>query len=308
MELVKYDEFEFQEIANIVDLQELLKKIKQIDALKIALESCDRFRENAIRYARLEAAALIRIGELGGIGNLKGFRQKVADWLFGLPEAEREKYIAMCAEGLTIDQVWKREIYPEEKLSKHIKDIYELREYLVDRVKEKGIITTQTFAEDARKNLPSKLAEDAIDGLRGALRQAGAVGVGDDSGTYVMPTEERSRDVKNAIMMRFDSAVYDFEKLQKIAKGANVKMSYKEFVPDIYITDRDGQGYLLHFLIALERMGIIADRDEMWLELAKSSCYADVDFVKEMTGKTNVEAAQMILDNYKKQREKENIA
>lgn len=306
MELTKYDEF--QGIENIVDLPELLKKIKQIDALKIALESCERFRENAIRYARLEAAALIRVGELGGIGHLKGFRQKVAAWLFGLSEAERENYIEMCAEGMTIDQIWKRDIYTEEKLTNKINDLYELREYLVDVVKEEGIISTQNFVEEARKTLPDKMAEDAIDGLRGALRQAGAVGIGDNSGMYVMPTKERSDKVRDAVIMRFESAVADFEKLRNIAKGAKIKMSYKDFVPDIYITDRNGQGYMLHFLIALERMGIIEDTDEMWLELKKSNCYADIDFVKEISGKKSVEAAQIVLDNYKKQQEKENIA
>lgn len=306
MELTKCDEF--QGIENIVDLPELLKKIKQIDALKIALESCERFRENAIRYARLEAAALIRVGELGGIGHLKGFRQKVAAWLFGLSEAEREKYIEMCAEGMTIDQIWKRDIYTEEKLTNKINDLYELREYLVDVVKEEGIISTQNFVEEARKTLPDKMAEDAIDGLRGALRQAGAVGIGDNSGMYVMPTKERSDKVRDAVIMRFDSAVSDFERLRNIAKWAKIKMSYKDFVPDIYITDRNGQGYMLHFLIALERMGIIEDTDEMWLELKKSECYAEIDFVKEISGKKGVEAAQVVLDNYKKQQEKENIA
>lgn len=308
MELVKYDEFEFRDIANIVDLPELLKKIKQIDALKIALESCDRFRENAIRYARLEAAALIRIGELGGIGHLKGLKKKVADWLYGLSEAEREKHIAKCAEGLTIDQVWKRDVYSDEKISQGISIIYDMRDDLIEDVKTDGIISIQRFSEEARKMLPGKMAEDAIDGLRGALRKAGAVGIGDDFGTYVMPTKEKSESVKEAILMRWESAMDDFENLREIAKGAEVKLNYKDFGVDIYAADRRSESYKLHFLVALDRLGLIENRDEMWMEFTKSTVYAEIKSVGEIFGKYDVEAAEIVLENYKKRREKENIA
>ena len=65
LQLANFDRSQIADIQATVDLSELMEKIRQIKALKVALDACHRFHENAVRYAQLEAAALIRVVELG---------------------------------------------------------------------------------------------------------------------------------------------------------------------------------------------------------------------------------------------------
>lgn len=299
MQLAKYEGFEVAEIGAIVDVELLLKKIKQIDALKAALESCDRFRENAIRYAKLEASALMRVVELGGSSNLKGYKRKVAEWLFGLDSIEREKYINMCESGLTIDQVWKQEVHDEEKIRRNLNIIYSLRENYIEDAKKEGIVDLSYFSKEARNTLPGSIASDVIDGLRNSLRKAGAVGIGGETGIYIMPTPENADKVKEAILQRFESAVADFAKIKEIAKAAKLKLDYEDFGVDVYLADRSSKGYLCHFLIALDRMGVLSNSDKLYLDITKSSCYEEIAYVEKMGIAHGVEAASIILETYK---------
>lgn len=300
MQLAKYEGFEIAEIGAIADIAVLLQKIKQIDALKVALESCEKFRENAIRYAKLEAAALMRAVELDGASKLKGYKRKVAEWLFDLEESERAQYIRMCEDGLTIDQVWKREVYDEEKTRRNLGVIYDLREGYIEDAKKEGIVDLSYFAKEARATLPGSLASDVIDGLRNSLRKAGAVGIGGDTGIYVMPTPQNADKVRDAILQRFESVAADLAKIKEIANAAGLKMNYEDFGVDIYLADRSSKGYLLHVLIALDRIGLIANNDQMYTEFAKSSCYDEIAYVEKLGIAHGVKAAEMILDSYKK--------
>lgn len=68
----------FERIRRISSVDEMLALIKKIDALKIALEAVDTFRQQSIQYAKLEAEALVRVADLDGIGKLRGFHRKTA--------------------------------------------------------------------------------------------------------------------------------------------------------------------------------------------------------------------------------------
>ena len=298
MEIAVYNEFDSFGISEIVNLDDLLQKIKQIEALKIALESCNTFRENAIRFAKLEASALLRVCELGGSSKLKGFKKKVAEWLFSLDVADRDKFIAKCSEGLTIDQVWKQEVYDDQKLSQKLEHVYFLRDCYADDVKEKGIVNTLDFADRARAELPERMANDVIDGLRKKLRQIGAVGVGNNTGIYVMPESGNNDAVKKAILQRFESAAADFENIAEIVKAAKTTIAYEDFGVDVYNADRSGHSYLCHFLLALEGMGVISNSDKMWDDLAASQVYSDIDYVVKKGYAHGVDAAKKILASY----------
>lgn len=112
-------------------IEDAVKILKQIDALKTALESVEMFRSQSVMYARLEAEALIKVVDLGGLNKLRGAHRATANWLAELDDNTREKYISMCLEGLTIDQVYKREVgAPREKL-RQIEELKTMREELV---------------------------------------------------------------------------------------------------------------------------------------------------------------------------------
>ena len=155
-----YEGAEIAEIRATVDLGELLKKVRQIDALKTALESVGRFHENAVKYAKLEAEALIRVAELGGIGQLRGYKRTAAKWLYELSPAERDTYINRCAEGLTIEQVWKRDIFDEEKTTDTITRLLTKRAELVSDLKEYGIVDIGGFTNDVPPGFPAQLRHD----------------------------------------------------------------------------------------------------------------------------------------------------
>lgn len=239
--VAKVGDAQIAEIYEITDLKELLRKIKQIDALKEALASCDRFRENSIKYAMLEAAALIRVVRLGGQSKLFGFRRKTAEWLASLSEHEAQEQIQKCSDGLTIDQVWKRDI--------HTKDIYaeltQEKDFAIENLQESGYTLTQGFAEKARAGLPPDAASAMIDGLRHALRRAGAVGIGDE-GEYIMPSHPGNKDrVAKAIALRYQSINRDLMRIKQIVSQTGIKLTECDIDEACGYRDRPDLKYVL---------------------------------------------------------------
>lgn len=291
------DNSEFAEISQIIDIEAILAKVKQIDALKAALDSVGKFHENAIRYARLEAAALIRVVELGGIAGLRGYHRKVAEWLSGLSEDERERHIRMCGEGLTIDQVWKREVHDEMKVRQQLDYVKFLRQDIIEEAKSNGIVSLSAFSKSVHDHIEGQMAEDIIDGTRNSLRKMGAVGIGDDNGTYVMPKPENEAYVKQAILTRFDSVNNDLENIMKISKAAKVKMSYKDFGIDFYNADRTSHGYMSYLMIVFDSMGLFGDREEMYTDIQKSGIYNEINWVDKELRVGALKAARMVYQN-----------
>lgn len=261
-------------------IEELTQMIKQIDALKVALDSANAFRENAIKYAILEAEALLRVVELGGADKLRGYHKATAKWLAEMPEYERDKYIRMCGEGLTIDQVYKREVGDNLKLEQAINEAAIERENVLDEVKAHGIVDLHYYCDRVKTAIANpQMAQDIIDGTRNALRRAGAVGIGDSSLLYVMPTADNKDEVKKAVMMRYESVIKDLASIKEIATSADIALSYKEFIPALSTTARGENAYLVHLLIAFDRMGILADSGAMYETIEKSDYKVEMDSV-----------------------------
>lgn len=209
-----------------VNLKRCLTYIKQIDALKTALDSVNKFHENAIKYARLEAAALMRVVELGGIGNLRGTHRHTALWLSGLSATERNEYIKMCEEGLTIDQVYKREVESELKAREGIERARDIKEFAIEDLKEKGIVDLSYYSKELRKHFLPDIANDLIDGVRNALLEAGGVGAGDS--IYVAVKPENTSEIVKALKIRYENLINVIESMKEIAEAANLKIPYSE--------------------------------------------------------------------------------
>ena len=250
----------------------MLKFIKQMDALKAALESVDVFHEKSILFARLEAEALIRCVELGGINKLYGHRRSTAKWLASLSSEGRERFINMCSEGFTIENIYRREIEPSIKLDMFMKEISESRDSLIAEVREYGIVDTRPFIEKVNSKLipeHKSLANDIVDGLRHRLRQAGAVGI-EDSHIYVLPTAQNKDEVKEAILTRYKSIEHDFARIKEIAQKSGIQMSFKEFHSSFGFQDCTSKGYIPHILCAFDRINLISDPDEMYEAIEKT--------------------------------------
>lgn len=287
-------------INEVSSIDEILALIKKIDALKAALEAAETFRQQSIMYAKLEANALIRAVELGGLSKLRGTHKPTAEWLYGLSEQERDKYITMCEDGLTIDQVYKREIGDARKLNEQIKEVEYWRNSLLEDSKKNGIVDMKPFVEKVRevfKGDKRQIGNDIIDGTRNRLRQSGAVGIGGDTGIYVTPKPETQEEIKKAIVMRYESICNDYNSIKKIAKASGVKISYKEFDSGddfTYCRER----YIPHIMIALWDMGVIADEEALSDAIDRSDFYKEMDWVLKYTGLSRKKYIKIQYDKY----------
>ena len=279
-------------------IEDALAIIKQIDALKVALESVGAFREKAIMYAKLEAAALIRAVELGGMAKLRGTHKATAEWLCSMAEAERRRYIEMCGDGLTIDQVYKREVGDTKKLGQQLDEITRRRDWLIEDVKKDGIVDITPFCETVRNVFRyerSQIAEDIIDGARNKLRKAGAVGIGDDSGVYVMRTQENQDKVKDALIARYESIVRDLKSMRDISKESGTRLRFQDLEDDLFIRV-DRSPFVVHVLIALARNSVIENGDEMNAVIAQSGMAYEI---KEVGNWLNIGRDEYIKAQYK---------
>lgn len=271
-----------EQIRQAESISEAIAIVKQIDALKNALESVGQFHNQAIVYAQLEAQALLRCVELGGITKLSGYHKWTAQWLSEMCEDERQHFIDMCADGLTIDQVYKREVRDGAKFKEVIDSLQRDSNFHVDIVKEDGIVSIKEFSETVRQKLcpfQKQLASDIIDGLRNRLRQCGAVGVGDEEQTYVMPTPENDSEVKAAIRLRYESICADFDSIMKIQRAAKISCSYRDFDDGSHWSYEDNP-YVTHALMALAAIGAINDYEELYQAIVKTDLRKEIEYAK----------------------------
>lgn len=295
-DIASMGDYQIIDIQGERDLQKLLARIKQIDALKIALDSVNTFRENAIKYAKLEAAALVRAVELGGATRLPKHHKKTGLWLAGLTIAQRATYIAMCEDGLTIDQVYKREVGQNEDLAAALNEVRQRSEWLVDDVQDQGMVDMADFNKLARAKLPADVAEPLIDSTRKKLRASGAVGVGDT--TYVMVKPENASEILAAIKLRFESARADLNRIVEVAKASKIQVSYRELVPNLSAAAlRDP--IALNLLIGLFGKGVLDGEDEFMNVIATAQAKNEINESYRGFGKKyNITRSQIIESMY----------
>lgn len=243
-----------QEVLQCESVDEIASKVKQIVALKTALESVGKFRQNAVKYAILEAEALVRCVELGGASKLHGYVRKTAEWLYDLPPCERHEYIDMCKDGLTIDQVWKREVKDPQTRERNAERLNDMREWVIEDVKRDGIVDISHISAEARKICDPKHANDYIDGVRNELRRAGAVGVGFNSNEYIMPKAGNEEKVLLAVLNRIKSISKDLENLKTLALYGGVSLHPSDISEKSKITEA-----MLTVMLYLDCYNAIAD-------------------------------------------------
>ena len=232
MEQLSEIEFERQltQIRECADTNEVLRFIKQLKTIKAALDSMNTFYEQAVKYAILHVQALIRVCELGGIDRLYGLPRSTALWLSNMSEEERNKYISMCKDGLTIYQIYKREVIKPKDLKQGESEVKIYREKLLSDLIDYGIADMSGMSEHLAKNtyLDKELIPDYIDGTRNILLRAGAVGVGNNTGLYVKPMPCNSKEVRLALITRLKSIMADLENMSEIANVSGVKLGYSD--------------------------------------------------------------------------------
>lgn len=254
-------------VRNAKDADKAIQLVKQIDALKVALESVYRFREESIKFAVLECEALLRVVELGGIADLRAPHRKTAEWLATLSREELSEYVAKCRNGITIDEIYKYEIGLKEKTDKALKAIKSFEEDTIKELKEHGITNLKDFSNAVRSNIRGVYginANDLIDGARNRLLKAGAVGVGHDSGIYVIPRKANENEIHSAICCRYNSIAADIAAVRSLANACGIRPTFDELTQlahDEYLV-LDEYAFDAQLIGFMETIGVLAKRTE----------------------------------------------
>ena len=222
----------------------------KLSALEAALRAADMFYEASVKYAQLEAYALIRAVELsnGKLPELSGknrtLRAEAAVWLYNMNEKERNYVISLCEKGKTICSVYSKLTAPspEEKASK-IKQ--KLKKTVLNNLEKDGICRLNTpDIETYLRSVPSNLRSDVRNGIRKILLDKGAVGLHDNKGTYILPASSSDK-VYEALEARINSIEQDFTSFLDIAGKCKTK-------PIFNIISKGAQNaYSRHYILLL---------------------------------------------------------
>lgn len=217
----------FGQLAQLETLEDVKAALKQLSVLKAALEAADRFRQESVKFARHEAYALARAYEIAGNADgISGkWRKLTAKWLSELTDEERDAYIAMCSEGKTIDNVY-REVVAEPMQRMAVAEaLSACKKEAREKLSSDGMVSVQSIVRTHSAKFPRSMMKEITDGVRDAVRSAGGVGIGDDSGTYINP-ETESKYVSDAITARVAAVVRDVESIADLAQRCESKPSF----------------------------------------------------------------------------------
>lgn len=204
------------------------KALFQVETVKEALKAADMFRDKSIQFARYEALALIKVVEVCGDTKLISgkYRKLAAEWLVGLTEEERNAYISMCADGKTIDNIYRDNIYrPMQRvaLSDAVSDCKDMARTML---RQDGIVSVPDVVQRHINDFPRSMRKDIVNGVRDAIRQAGGVGIGDDRGTYINP-DKHSLYVSDALATRIAAVARDIESIADLAEKCESKPVFR---------------------------------------------------------------------------------
>jgi len=202
-----------------MDREGLIEYLGKLDVLKHALEVADEFNAKSVEFAKLEALALIRVCELGGQSSLHGHRRKAAEWLFAMRDDARAEALGMCSDGLTIEQVWKREVKDKERSDNSLALVKMYEKDVVAEFRGTGMVRLDRYDRHVEElQLASDVRKALKDNLRNKIRSLGGHGLGDGSGTYVT-AEKAAVDFDEIVYNKVASMTRDLKRLQEICKS-----------------------------------------------------------------------------------------
>ena len=208
----------FGEIGDATTECDVKAALFKVETVKEALKAADMFREKSVMFARYEAYALVRVVEVcGNTDCIKGkYRKLAAEWLFGLSETERDKYVAMCEDGKTIDNVYRCEVYKPMQRSALGDAVADCKDKARNMLRNDGIVSVPAIVNEHVNDFPRAMRQEIANGVREAVRQAGGVGIGDERGTYIDP-EKHSTYVSDAIATRISAVARDIESICELS-------------------------------------------------------------------------------------------
>lgn len=241
-------------------IEEALDVIKKVDALKTALEAVDEFHNKSVMYAQLEAEAILKVVELGGMKKLTGYKKKIAEWFVKLSSEEQCKIINECSDGVTLDYLYKTKVREPEKRDEMLKVAKWLEKRIFDDFSKSGQTDLSTYDhwDNGLKYLDRQTFADIKDGTRNRIRKLGGVGIGD--GIYIRPNCGRTEEIKKAIAIRIMSITRDVMRLQSLCATASIQLKrddYFEYLDDVPEDEGYDLNYYLMVINTIEKLANI---------------------------------------------------
>ena len=188
--------YDFPKIIDMVSnypIEKMRKMFLSLDELEISLRANNSLYRKSVKYAEVEAKALIRAvklseGEEPVIGGRnKAVRGKTAMWLYNMTEKERLNIIKKCVKGKTVFVMYTEINSPDiiEKVSETIKWIKENVEF---ELKKTGMCKlTDAYLERILGSVPIYLRDDARNDIYTFLSDKKLIKLYDKEGTYIDP-------------------------------------------------------------------------------------------------------------------------
>lgn len=231
--LIDYDAI-LENIRSAQTVGDAIEALRKLGVVEEALRCVHRFEEESVRYAILQAEAIIRVCELGGIsrfGPVTSTKFKTASWLFNMNGEERNKFIGMCKDGLVIEQIYKREVADVERKDGRVLQVKDELKALVQTFESNGFVDmadTNRYVQRSIGCYGDGLVQDLIDGARNDLLKAGAVGTG--CSVYVKPGVGDKAFVTLALLIRYESILNDINRLVEISKTAKSRLNLSDLL------------------------------------------------------------------------------
>jgi len=222
-DIVKASVIEMQ-IANLQTVEECRDMLAKLDYAKSALEAADQFREKSVLYAQCEAFALVRVVEIAGNTDLipGKYRKLAAEWLASLDEADRAEYVSLCSDGKTIENVYKEIVYKPAQRSALANTVKDCKKQAREQLRNSGAVNVPNIVRAHSHEFPKSMLKEITDGVRSAVRDAGGVGIGGNTGIYIDP-DKKSEYVSDAIQTRIEAVARDIEGIADLANRSESK-------------------------------------------------------------------------------------
>lgn len=231
-------------IEGIVDAETAHDAIDTMDKLKNMLNLADQYEKYAIQYLVAECKmwfAIVDAWEAAPKGDssaaffdgLKQRQQKLIFWIQTFDEAQREFVLNECMRGKSIESQRQQKVACDN-LERAAQDYEDASSEIVRRCLQTGRTTCsiEGFLEDWRgrvsKTFNGKVAKACVEKARDELLRAGAVGLGDGKGTYVMASSMTMGEAQSAILTRVKAIKADLGALRKLCDMFGAKLPGKE--------------------------------------------------------------------------------
>lgn len=227
-----------QEAVQAIDDEQTARgAMDKMEFLKAMLEAAHKWSEQAGAFLVMECLMWFQISEVRWPRIKPPFKRgevALIDWIRTKGPDEREAIVRTCYEDRVsvkrqqLDEALEQRHLEKERLEQTWEDAFwEEADAIVNSIIRDGVGTCRLPLMDVNFSYkPSRKTMEAMtDHMRGRLRAAGAIGIGDGEGTYVMPGMADSEKVREAIRTRMEGVIADLRKIRSIVRETGASPS-----------------------------------------------------------------------------------